>query len=108
MPIEVTDLGVWRVEGSRVTVDSILHEFWRGSTPEQIQDDFPTVSLASIYTVISYCLRHPREVETYLARQLAAASESREEEAKNPKVDALRTKLRAIRDARATSSGTSA
>jgi uncharacterized protein (DUF433 family) len=91
MPIEVTDLGVWRVEGSRVTVDSILHEFWRGSTPEQIQDEFPTVSLASIHTVISYCLRHPRK-----------------EEAKNPKVDAHRTKLRAIRDARATSSGTGA
>jgi len=101
MPIEVTDLGVWRVEGSRVTVDAILHEFWRGSTPEQIQDDYPTVSLASIYAVISYGLRHPREVETYLARQRAISAEVVDEDGKDPRATALRARLRTIRDARA-------
>ena len=91
----------WRVEGSRVSVDSILYEFRRGSTPEQIQDDFPSLSLARIYAVISYYLNHPKEVDAYLENQERLASESRRNWEQSQGLDDLRLKLRAARDSRA-------
>ncbi len=101
IPIVVNDRGVWRVEGSRVTVDSIVYEYQRGSTSEQIQDDFPSLPLARIYEVISYYLNHPEEVDAYLAKQENQAQEAREHWAGKPGVGKLRAKIRAARDERA-------
>ena len=78
VPITTESDGTWRVEGSRVTVEVVLGQFKRGSTPEQIQDDFSTLSLAKIYGVIGYYLSHPQEVEAYLAERKTRASEIRE------------------------------
>ncbi|WIG58948.1 MAG: hypothetical protein OJF49_001695 [Ktedonobacterales bacterium] len=51
---------------TRVTLDTIVR-FWRmGQTPEQIHEDFPTVSLAAIYGTVAYYLDHREEVDHYL------------------------------------------
>ena len=67
VPLHTDEDGVVRVRGSRVPLDSIVLEFKSGATPEQIAQDYPTVSLADTYAVVTYYLRHTEEVDGYLA-----------------------------------------
>lgn len=73
VPLTKGEDGVCRITGSRVTLDSIVHQFQSGATAEQIQEDFPSVTLRDIYAVIAYFLQHRRAVEDYLGEQTQAA-----------------------------------
>src|SRR6266581_2658401 len=57
VPLTAGEDGVIRITGSRVTLDSIVSQFRRGATAEEIQHDFPSLSLREIYGAISYFLR---------------------------------------------------
>jgi uncharacterized protein (DUF433 family) len=103
VPIRVDLTGTWRVGDSRVTVEVVIGQFLRGSTPEQIQDDFSTLGLAEIYGVISYYLTHQREVESYMEERKAQAAEIRRKWEARSDVQELRQKLRRARDERAQS-----
>jgi putative exporter of polyketide antibiotics len=46
-----------------------------GSTPEEIIQQFDTLELADIYTVVGYYLHHRQEVDAYLAQQRLEAEE---------------------------------
>ncbi len=71
----VTDAeGTVRVAGTRVTLDSIIMAFRTGATAEEIAQQLPTLPLPDIYQVIAHCLKHPDEVEAYLARRQSEAS----------------------------------
>jgi uncharacterized protein (DUF433 family) len=61
--------GLWRVAGTRVSVDSVIHAFWRGATPEQIVQDYDALSLAQVYGVLHFYLTHRRVVDGYLKKQ---------------------------------------
>lgn len=67
--IKRTREGLWRVAGTRVSVDSIIHGFWGGATPEQIVQDYEALTLAQVYGVIHYYLTHRRVVDAYLKTQ---------------------------------------
>jgi uncharacterized protein (DUF433 family) len=67
--IERTREGLWRVAGTRVSVDSVIHAFWRGSTPEQIVQDYDALSLAQVYGVVHYYLTHRKTLDAYLKTQ---------------------------------------
>lgn len=70
IPLVATEDGrVIRVTGTRVTLDTLIGAFKRGATPEEIAQDYSAVSLADVYAVITYYLRHRSEVEEYLARR---------------------------------------
>jgi uncharacterized protein (DUF433 family) len=71
--------GVLHVSGSRVTLDSIVHQFKAGATAEQIQEDFPSVSLRDIYAVIAHYLQQTAAIENYLHKQAQAADGVRRE-----------------------------
>lgn len=86
--------GVLRISGSRVTLDSIVHQFQSGATAEQIQEDFPSVTLADIYSAIAYFLRHPRVVKDYLNEQAQAAKKVRRELEASFDTRGLREQLR--------------
>jgi uncharacterized protein (DUF433 family) len=94
VPLTRNDDGAFRVAGSRVTLDSIVHQFKCGATAEQIQEDFPSVTLSDIYSVIAYYLQHSRAVEDYLSEQARAAGEVRREVESGLDVGALRERLR--------------
>ena len=68
--VEQRDGGYW-VNGSRVSLDSVVYAFCEGQTPEAIAQSFPTLSLADVYGAITYYLRHRQEVEDYLAKSRA-------------------------------------
>lgn len=64
--ITVSDAGVWRVAGSRVSVDSVLNSFNAGATPEEIIWQFDTLDLKDVYAVINFYLHNRERVDKYL------------------------------------------
>ena len=58
-----------RVHGTRVTLETLVAAFVEGATAEEIAQQYPSVSLADVYQVIGYYLRHSAELEPYLARR---------------------------------------
>jgi uncharacterized protein (DUF433 family) len=61
-----TPQGSWRIAGTRVSIDSVIHAFWEGATPEEICQDFPTLSLVQVYEAIAYYLKQRDKVDAYL------------------------------------------
>ena len=86
--------GVIRVGNTRVTLETVIHAFQRGETPEQIVDDFDVLNLADIYGVIAYYLQNRDEVDEYVRRAEAEAKEMRRDiEARDPDLAGLRERL---------------
>ena len=94
VPLTRGEDGVLRVTGSRVTLDSIVAQFKSGATAEQIQEDFPSVTLNDIYSLIAYYLQQSPAVEDYLREQSQAAKEVRRELERSLETDELRERLR--------------
>jgi len=65
--IEVREGGYY-VPGSRVSLSSIVSCFVEGASPETIQENFPTLTLAQVYGALAFYLNHPEESEAYLRR----------------------------------------
>lgn len=78
-PLYVTDEGVVRVAGTRVSLDTVIGAFQNGCTAEQIAYKYPTLNLADVYAVIAYYLRHRQEVEAYLTQQHQETKDVRRE-----------------------------
>src|SRR5262245_60477040 len=76
-PLTAGEDGVVQITGSRVTLDSIVGLFKRGATAEEIQYDFPSLTLREIYGAISYYLEHTDQVEEYLRDRAQSAAETR-------------------------------
>jgi uncharacterized protein (DUF433 family) len=73
------EAGVLRVAGTRVSLDSVILAFDEGATPEEIAQDFPTLSLAALYSVIGYYLQNRAEVEQYLEQRKTDREEMKRE-----------------------------
>ena len=85
VPIHTDAHGVVRVAGTRVTLETIVDAFAAGATAEEIAQQYPTVPLVDVYSVITYFLRNQPEVEAYLKEREALAEGVREEvEARYP------------------------
>ena len=93
VPLRVDELGVVRVVGSRVTLDSIVALFDRGATAEEVAQSFPTLGLGDVYSVLSYVLRRRTEVDEYLSRRAAEEHEAREEAETRASSSDLRARL---------------
>ncbi len=75
--------GVLRVGSSRVTLDTVVAAFREGMTPEGIVQQYPSLRLAEVYSVIGYVLNHAAEVDSYLRdRQRFAEGVRRENESR--------------------------
>ncbi len=79
VPIETDADGVIRVSKTRVTLDTVVAAFREGATAEEIAQQYPSVPLGDIYSVIGYYLRRRREVEAYLTQRQQLAQEVRQE-----------------------------
>jgi uncharacterized protein (DUF433 family) len=58
--------GAVRVGGTRVTLDVVARAFDEGASPEEVAQRHSSLSLADVYSVFTYYLRHPAEVQAYL------------------------------------------
>ena len=55
--------------GTRISLDSIVHAFRRGESPETICQNFELFRLEEVYGAIAYYLANQAEVDAYLVRQ---------------------------------------
>jgi uncharacterized protein (DUF433 family) len=69
IPLDRDASGVYRVSGTRVTLDLIVRAFNRGATAEEIVADYPTLQLADVYQVIGYYLKHGADLAVYLEQR---------------------------------------
>lgn len=76
VPLVRDHAGRFMVPGTRISLDILVAAFKRGESPEAIHDDYENVSLADVYAIFSYYLRHRAEVEEYLAEQDRAGAET--------------------------------
>lgn len=58
--------GVYRLTGTRVSLDSIVHAFWRGQTAESIAQSFPVLTLEQVYGALTFYLANQAEVDASL------------------------------------------
>jgi uncharacterized protein (DUF433 family) len=79
VPIHTDADGVVRVARTRVTLDTIVDAFETGASAEEIAQQYPSVPLVDVYSVITYYLRHKPEVDAYLKEREALAERVHEE-----------------------------
>ena len=61
--------GNYYVAGTRISLDSIVHAFRRGESPETICQNFELLGLEEVYGAIAYYLANQADVDAYLLRQ---------------------------------------
>jgi uncharacterized protein (DUF433 family) len=57
------------VAGTRISLDSIVHAFRRGESPEAICQNFELLRLEEVYGAIAYYLANQSNIDAYLVRQ---------------------------------------
>ena len=65
--IEPRDGGYY-VAGTRISLESIVHAFRRGESPEAICQNFELLHLEEVYGAIAYYLANQADVDAYLVR----------------------------------------
>jgi len=76
--------GVRRVAGTRVSLDSVVLAFQDGQSAEEIQRNFPTLTLEQVYGTITYYLGHRQAVDEYLVQQRTAWEQARAKNDQRP------------------------
>jgi uncharacterized protein (DUF433 family) len=92
--------GAVRVGDTHVLLELVIRAFQDGATPEAIVQRYPTTTLAHIYAVIAYYLRHREAVERYLREREQLAEVVRQRiEAQQGDLSEIRVRLLAQRTA---------
>ncbi len=65
--IEQRNRGYW-IEGSRISLDSVVYSFLNGESPEGIAQNFPLLSLEQVYGAIVFYLANREMVDAYLEK----------------------------------------
>ncbi len=89
--------GVWRVCGTRITLDTIWSAFRQGATAEEIVQKYPTLTLADSYQVVGYGLRHAAELSAYLERRSQEAQGIKQANESHWQPEGIRARLLARR-----------
>ena len=61
--------GNYYVIGTRISLDSIVHAFRRGESPETICQNFELLRLEEVYGAIAYYLANQADIDAYMIRQ---------------------------------------
>jgi uncharacterized protein (DUF433 family) len=90
--------GGYYIAGKRILLDSVVHAFRRGASPESILRSFPLLTLEEIYGAITYYLSNQSQIDEYLASGEEEYEKQRQaERAGDPefykKMDAARSTL---------------
>ena len=95
-PLYETDQGAIRVQGTRVSLDTVIACFSQGYTAEDIVRSFDTLKLRDVYAIIAYYLDNKEAVDAYIKRQEEKGKEIRRKfEALSPPGQSLQAKLAA-------------
>ena len=72
--VEYRNEAYW-VEGTRISLDSVIYAFHSGLSPESIVQSFPLLTLEQVYGAIAFYLANRADLDTYLADEEAAFDE---------------------------------
>ena len=88
-----------RIAGTRVGLETVIDDYQKGATPEEIALHYPTLSLEQIYATITYYLANQEKVKAYIALVRHRQEEAWQEQQRNPSpfVRSLRERLAAQR-----------
>jgi len=59
--------GGYYIAGTRISLDSVVHSFNRGKSPDAIREDFPLLTRSQVYGAIAFYLDRQPEIDQYLA-----------------------------------------
>lgn len=85
--------GVLRIGQTRVTLDTVITAFDLGATPEQIVQQFPSLSLAQVYASISIYLHNRDELDSYFKERRLQAKQQLDEVTQQPHMQDIRKRL---------------
>ena len=89
--------GGYYIAGTRVSLDSIVHAFQNGESPDEILRSFPMAGpLVRIYGAITFYLENKEKVEEYLRAQEQRWDALRRERQKSD--DPLTSRLREAKE----------
>lgn len=92
IPLTVRD-DVILVGNTRVSLDTVVDSFQKGSTPEEIVYQYPSLALADVYAVLGYYLRHRDEVHRYLVQREENSAGIRQENEDRFTAEGIRQRL---------------
>src|SRR5438445_844908 len=73
--------GGWQIQGTRVSLDSVVYLFLEGAAAEEIASQFRALSLEQVYGAIAFYLRNREEIDRYLTSQQQRWEELRKQQA---------------------------
>jgi uncharacterized protein (DUF433 family) len=97
-PLVQNDDGTVRVNGSRVTLDTLVAAFQREDTREEILESFPSLSAAQINDVMDWYLTHQTETQEYVGERATDGERLRQQIESRPEYAELREKLQRHRE----------
>ena len=59
--------GGYFIEGTRISLDSVVHAFLRGESPEGIAESFPALELEQIFGALTFYVANRDLVDRYLS-----------------------------------------
>jgi uncharacterized protein (DUF433 family) len=74
LPLVEDANGVIRVVGTRIQLETVVTAFDSGSTPEEIVQNYPTLTLSAVYAIIAYVLQNRSRVDAYMASRQQQAN----------------------------------
>lgn len=98
IPLQANEDGVILVGKTRVTLDTVVAAFLEGATAEEIVEQYPSLQLADVYSVIGYYLRQKTEVDAYLKIRQERAAQVRQENERRFSPIGIRDRLMARLD----------
>ena len=63
--VEQRNSAYW-ISSSRISLDSVIYEFLNGSSPENIIQSFPLLTLDQVYGAIAFYLTNKNLIDVYL------------------------------------------
>jgi uncharacterized protein (DUF433 family) len=84
---------VIRVGNSRVTLQTVIADFHRGASPEEIIHHYPALLLSDVFLVIGYYLQNRAEVDDYVHQQRELGRQVRQQYEVMVPNDELRLRL---------------
>lgn len=100
LPLRQDETGALRVGNSRVLLELVIDAFDNGETPEMIVQNYDTLQLADVYSVLGYYLRHNDEVKAYLQEREALGEEIRAKIESKQDLSGIRERLARYRNRR--------
>ncbi|MGE0493363.1 MAG: DUF433 domain-containing protein [Vulcanimicrobiota bacterium] len=82
-----------RIGKTRVSLDSVVHAYLLGATAEGIAEQFPSLGLADVHSVLGFYLRHRDQVDAYLAERQAEGQALRENYEQSDELQGYRQRL---------------